>query len=75
MNTKSDSNSEAEPKAGIEIPETVQEEARGIVRGAFRLFADHNKRLADDLAEFNGTRKKVREEVERGARRTTGRIV
>lgn len=61
--------------AKIEVPETVQEEARGIVCGAFRLFADHNRRLADDLAEFNGTRKKVREEVSRGARRTTGRIV
>ena len=75
MDTESENNREAEPKAVLEVPETVQEEARGIVRGAFRLFADHNKRLADDLAEFNGTRKKVREEVERGARRTTGRIV
>jgi hypothetical protein len=65
----------AGPEGGLDIPETVQEETRNIVSGAFRLFADHNQRLADDLTEFNEKRKQVRENIERGARRTTGRIV
>lgn len=62
-------------KNAIDVPETVQEEARNIISGAFRLFADHNQRLADDLAEFNEQRRKVRENIAHGARRTTGRIV
>jgi len=62
-------------KSGIDVPETVQEETRSIISGAFRLFADHNQRLADDLAEFNEKRKQVRENIAHGARRTTGRIV
>ena len=62
-------------KITIDVPETVQEETRNIISGAFRLFADHNRRLADDLAEFNEKRKQVRENIEHGARRTTGRIV
>jgi len=57
------------------VPETVQEEARTIIRGAFRLFADHTQRMTDDLAEFNQKRRAVQESVEHGARRTTGRIV
>jgi len=65
----------ADSKSGMDIPETVQEETRSIISGAFRLFADHNQRLADDLTEFNEKRKQVRENIDRGARRTTGRIV
>ncbi len=68
-------NQPADSKITLDIPETVQEETRSIVKGAFRLFANHNQRLADDLAEFNERRKKVRENIEHGARRTTGRIV
>lgn len=65
----------ADSKVTIDVPEMVQEETRNIISGAFRLFADHNRRLADDLAEFNEKRKQVRENIEHGARRTTGRIV
>lgn len=65
----------ADSKGGIDVPESVQEETRNIISGAFRLFADHNQRLADDLAEFNEKRKQVREDIAHGARRTTGRIV
>jgi hypothetical protein len=59
----------------MDVPETIREETRNIVSGAFRLFADHNQRLAHDLAEFNEKRRQVRENIDRGARRTTGRIV
>lgn len=66
--------SEAAPGA-IDVPESVQEEARNIVTCAFQLFSDHNQRLADDLLKFNQKRRQVQETIERGARRTTGRIV
>ncbi len=59
----------------IDVPDSVQEEARTIVTGAFQLFSDHNQRLADDLLKFNQKRRQVQETIERGARRTTGRIV
>ena len=59
----------------MDVPETVQDEARSIVQGAFRLFADHTQRMTDDLAEFNQKRRRVQESIDRGARRTTGRIV
>lgn len=59
----------------IDVPESVQEEARNIVTGAFQLFSDHNQRLADDLLKFNQKRRQAQEPIERGARRTTGRIV
>ena len=59
----------------IDVPKTVQEEARTIVADAFRLFSDHNQRMADDLLKFNQKRRQVQENIDRGARRTTGRIV
>ena len=59
----------------IEVPENVQEEARSIVSGAFRLFAGHTQRMADDLAEFNQKRRKTTESISSGARRAGGRIV
>jgi len=59
----------------VEVPEAVQEEARRIVSGAFRLFAGHTQRMTDDLAEFNQKRRKVTESISSGARRTSGRIV
>ena len=57
------------------IPQEVQEEAKQIITDAFRLFADHLKRITDDIAEFDKTRKEVRGRIDRGARRTSGRIV
>ena len=59
----------------VEVPKAVQEEARSIISGAFRLFADHTRRMTDDLAEFNEERRKVSENIDRGIKRTSGRIV
>ena len=70
-----DTKKPAEETVSVEVPETVQEEARSIVSGAFRLFADHTQRLTDDLAEFNENRRKVSESIDSGIRRTSGRIV
>lgn len=71
MNTKKP----VEETVSVEVPETVQEEARSIVSGAFRLFADHTQRMTDDLAEFNENRHKVSKSIDSGIRRTSGRIV
>ena len=71
MNTKKP----GEETVSVEVPETVQEEARSIVSGAFRLFADHTQRMTDDLAEFNENRHKVSKSIDSGIRRTSGRIV
>lgn len=71
MNTKKPT----EETVAVEVPETVQEEARSIVSGAFRLFADHTQRMTDDLAEFNEKRREVSERLDGGIRRTSGRIV
>ena len=70
-----DTKKPAEETVSVEVPETVQEEARSIVSGAFRLFADHTQRLTDDLAEFNENRRKVSESIDSGIRRASGRIV
>lgn len=75
MKAKETADQPTDSTSGVDVPETIQEETRSIISGAFRLFADHNQRLADDLTEFNETRKKVRENIDNGARRTTGRIV
>jgi hypothetical protein len=66
----------AQPKEGaLVIPEEVQEETRKLVEGAFRLFADHTTRLADELTAFNKKGDEVAGRIKRGARRTSGRIV
>ena len=70
-----DTQKPTEETAAVEVPEAVQEEARSIVSGAFRLFADHTRRMTDDLAEFNEKRRKVSEDIDRGIKRTSGRIV
>ena len=64
-----------EETVAIEVPEAVQKEARSIVSGAFQLFTDHTRRMTDDLAEFNEERRKVSENIDRGIKRTSGRIV
>ncbi|HZP81288.1 MAG TPA: hypothetical protein VFB21_06605 [Chthonomonadaceae bacterium] len=59
----------------IQISEEVQEEAKSLIKEAFQLFDNQMKNMAADLAEFNRKRQEVRERIQRGARRTTGRIV
>ena len=70
-----DTKKPAEETVSVEVPETVQTEARSIVSGAFRLFADHTQRMTDDLAEFNENRRKVSKSIDSGIRQTSGRIV
>lgn len=66
----------AAPPAGrLDLPEGVQDEARAVVKGAFELLAEHTRRMAEDLTEFNRRQHEVRETIRRGGRRTSGRIV
>lgn len=46
-----------------------------LAQEAFRLFRDHFRQVADELAEFNRKRAEVQGRIQRGARRTDGRIV
>jgi hypothetical protein len=57
------------------IPKELQERARQIVNEAFQLLADQTRRLAEDVSEFDEHRKDVKRRIDRGARRTDGRIV
>ena len=65
----------SEPAHTLSIPQEVHDEAKEMIQEGFRGFADHSKRLAEDLAEFNKKRKEVRGNIKDGARRTSGRIV
>jgi hypothetical protein len=66
---------EQEKPLQIDLPEDAKEKAKEMIDAAFRLFSDHAQNMADELAAFNRKRKEVRERIERGARRTSGRIV
>ncbi len=59
----------------LEVPQEAQAEAKKIIDNAFRLFAEHTKHVADDIAEFNKNRQATKERIQSGARRTSGRIV
>lgn len=59
----------------IQISEEAQEETKSLIKEAFQLFDEQMKDMAADFAEFNRKRQEVRERIQRGARRTTGRIV
>ncbi|BDI28023.1 hypothetical protein CCAX7_000740 [Capsulimonas corticalis] len=59
----------------LHIPEELQDQAKEFVKDAFRLFADHNRKLAQDLSDFEKQKKETQERIKRGARRTSGRIV
>ena len=66
---------EKEKTPRIDLPEDVKDKAKGMIDAALRLFADHAQNMADEIATFNRKRQKVRERIERGAKRTSGRIV
>ncbi|MEK6320256.1 MAG: hypothetical protein AABN33_01095 [Acidobacteriota bacterium] len=59
----------------IEISEETRQEAKKLIEGAFRLFAEHAQNINDELVEFNKKREKARRRIQDGARRTSGTIV
>lgn len=66
---------EQKERAPLDIPAEAEEQAKKLIGDAFNLFAEHARNVADDLAAFNRRRQEVRGRIERGARRTSGRIV
>lgn len=62
-------------KTALTLPDAMENKMNQIIENIFEIFAKHTKSIADDLAEFNAKRAKTRKEIERGTRRTTGRIV
>ena len=59
----------------IDLSEDSIKKAKEMIDAAFRLFSDHAQNMADELAAFNRRRQEVRDRIERGARRTSSRIV
>lgn len=56
-------------------PKALEDQASDVMASAFRLFRDHTERLTEDIKGFNERRRESREAIERGGRRTSGRIV
>ena len=63
-----------QPEA-IHIPAEIQQQAQDLVKGAFDTLSDHLQQLNSDLGDFSRKRQEVRERIQSGPRRTSGRIV
>jgi hypothetical protein len=57
------------------IPEAVQEDVRRAASDAVRKMKEILQQVNAEAEEFQKRRMQVRERIERGARKTTGRIV
>ena len=53
----------------------ANEKSAELIKSGFKLFGDHTRQLASDLKEFEESQRKIREDMQRGARRTDGRII
>ncbi len=60
---------------GMKIPEEIQEQAKSMIREAFRFFGDHNRKMAADMAALRKEDQAAKERIMRGASRNNGRIV
>jgi hypothetical protein len=60
---------------GFEIPEETRRAAKGLIQQAFDLIAEQLRRLRADVDKFDKHRDETQEKINRGARRTDGRIV
>lgn len=66
---------ETSKKWAIEIPEQVQASAKDLVQEAFRVVAEQAKKLSEEFSEFEREDDATRRRIQRGVRRTSGRIV
>ncbi|MGI8654743.1 MAG: hypothetical protein ACR2LC_05950 [Pyrinomonadaceae bacterium] len=57
------------------ISEESQEKAKAAIDSAFRAVTEHIGRMADNIAAFNKERQEMQGRMNRGSRRTNGRIV
>ncbi len=61
--------------AAIDVVDDTGREAQVFIKDVFRLLSEQVKQVTDDVAKFNEKRKVVKERIQRGARKTSGRIV
>lgn len=57
------------------VPAETQEAVKTAVQDAFRFFASHTRKMAEDFLAFQRKREEISQRMKDGAKRTTGRIV
>jgi hypothetical protein len=63
------------PQPVSAIPDEVSQQARSFIEQAFRFFRTHFSSLSRDLEKVDSEHRAIKERINRGARRTDGRIV
>ena len=58
-----------------EAAQEFAEQTSGILRNGFKLFTDHFNKMTEDSKKFDAEYEKVKEEIEPGGKRTSGRIL
>lgn len=58
-----------------QFPDGMQEKFQKHVQEAFRSFADHSREMKEDIVQHKRRHREIKESINRGARRTDGRIV
>lgn len=53
----------------------IQAVAKSMIAQGFSLFADHSRKMAEDLTAFDARFKENKAKIDAGTRRTNGRIV
>lgn len=66
---------QAEKPVLPQVSEETQEAVKAAIQETLDLFADHSRKMAESLADFNRRRAEIQERLKNGARRTSGRIV
>lgn len=66
-------NKQARPEASD--PTEANEQVAKLMRTAFSTLSDRLKVFGNELTEFNEKRREVERRIERGAKRTSGRII
>jgi len=61
--------------SNMQMPSEAEGNAQEIAKQTLELFADHARRIAQGLHAFNEQHARVKKEIRRGVRRTSGRIV
>lgn len=59
----------------FEVSKEMHQRAKETIESGIQLFIDHSHKLAVELAEHDTMRIEVQREINRGPRRTSGRII
>jgi hypothetical protein len=58
-----------------DIPREMQEQAKNLIKDAFRVVGERSRQLADELSDFDKKYQENERRIRNGARRTSGRII